>query len=238
MSVLDLPKLGVSYFYHVKNIIALRGLKFIKQSFEPMSKLSDDVMVIEYESNDGIKDIAENYGFRYFRIEKTDGFLYHLSKMVNKAVIEAKYPFIARITQDVIYHKNTTNYILKFYKKHNWNKECLILQIKKGRSNYKSPMLIHNRKLLLKARGVDERLDIYDNEHWYFNDITLKVFKLNPTYIYEPLMLYHRPHKTSPLGIHPEAGKFKKGKLLCKSRIYDLSKNFKQEVKNVVNSYW
>lgn len=238
MSILDIPKLGVSYFYHVKNIIKLRGLTFIKQSFEPMSKLSDDVMVIEYESDDGIKDIAESYGFRHFRIEKNEKFLYHLSKMSNKAIFEAKHPFIARITQDVIYHKNTTNHILKFYKSHNWEKECLILQIKKGNSNYKSPMLIHNRKLLLKARGVDERLDIYDNEHWYFNDIILKIFKLTPTYTYKPLKLYHRSHKVKPLGVHPEAQRFKKGKIFGKQRIIELNKNFKKEVKNVVNSYW
>ena len=232
------PQKGVTYAYDVMNIVKLRGEKWVRDSFNSLKGQSDDIIVIDYCSTDNIKALAKEYGFRYFNIEKTPDQYYHTTKMKNKSIIEAKYDLYFGVTPDIIYHKDTTKTILDFYGKHDMNKECLILQAKKDNTEFRSPMMVHNRNLLLKARGVDERITFYGNEHSYINNISLQIFKLTPTYIYEPLNLWHRPHKREYVGIGINDQKQVDCRMFSNDRIRLLSANFEQEVKDVVNSYW
>lgn len=158
--------------------------------------------------------------------------------MTNKSIIEAKYDLYLGVTPDIVYHKDTSKVILEFYKKHSTNKECLILQARKDNTDFRSPMIVHNRNLLLKAKGLDERITFYGNEHSYMNNIQLNVFKLKPTYIYEPLKLQHRPHSRSYNGIGINDPKQLKCRQFSNERIRALKRNFNEEVKKVVNSYW
>ena len=158
--------------------------------------------------------------------------------MTNKSIIEAKYKLYLGVTPDIIYHKDTTAYILEFYRKHYRFKESLILQARKDNTEFRSPMIVQDIDLLLKARGLDERITFYGNEHAYLNNIPLKIFKLKPTYVYEPLRLQHRPHSRNYSGIGINDPKQLKCRQFSTQRTRELVSNFDEEVKNVVNSYW
>ena len=231
---------GVSYAYFTKDYIKLRGEKWVRESFQSMQYQSDNVMVIDYDSSDNIEALTKEYGFRFFKIERTPNQFFHLSKMINKAIIEAKHDFFMCVTPDIVYHKriDMTKIILDFYRKHDKNKECLIIQANKDNTAFRSPMMVHNRNILLKARGLDERITFYGNEHAYMNNISLQIFKLKPTYIYEPLRLLHRPHSRTYKGIGINDPKQLKCRQFSNERICELIANFDNEVKNVVNSYW
>lgn len=224
----------ISYAYFTYNIIKSRGKKFVEESFWSIAGQSDDIMVIDYDSDDEIKKIAEKYGFRFFTIDKTPKKYFHITKMTNKAIYEAKNEYFIRLTPDVIYPENMTEFLTRKLNSINKN-ECLILRIAKGNS-FKSPCTVFKKSGLLITRGSDERISFYGGEHKYLRSVYLNKFDLKPINIFEPLLLVHRPHKRYGININEE--KYVKERNWTDMRIKALKENFEVEVKNVVNSYF
>ena len=193
---------GVSYAFNVCDIIEQHGEKWIRETFDSIKNQSDDIIVIDYNSNDNIKEIAEEYGFRFFRIEKTNGLPYHDAKMWNKAIHEAKYDIFMMLQSDAVWDKNLTNYILKWYEEHDYKKNVLTVnllfnQILNGKfSSQHGYIMVYYRPFLLKVRGTDERTYMGEGfdrgTHRYSIRIMFEIFNLKRFHIHSNSM--HRAH--------------------------------------------
>lgn len=226
----------ITYAYFVMDIFKNRERRFVEESFESLAGQTDDIIVMDYGSTDDIKEVSLSYGFRFYSVEKTPNQFFHISKMTNKAIFEAKNKLFSRVTVDVIYEKNVSNFILKWHENKSKN-EVLILQVKKSYSNFKSSMTVYEKEKLLQTRGVDERISFYGGEHRYLREVYLNRFKLNNNFVYEPFKLWHRPHKRD-YPIKPDDEIFVKEREWTNNRILELKNNFEKEIKNAVNSYF
>ena len=163
----SLEKPQISYIYYCYNVVKERGEETVRTSFESLMEQSDDILVIDHDSEDNIKELAEEFGFRYFNVPKTKGFFCHHSKMINKSIIEAKYDIYVQAEVDFVYPNNLSYYILSFYNKHNIKKEnlfirCFYLKDGKlyGKKNYQrtaGALRVYWKQHLIDARGIDER---------------------------------------------------------------------------------
>ena len=173
------------------NIIKQNGEKWVRESFDSIKGQSDDIMVVDYSSDDNIEEIVKEYGFRFFRIDKTNGLPYHDAKIWNKAIYESKYDIFTMLNPDSIWDKNLTNYILKWYKKHDYKKYFLtvrLLQMKDENVIDKHGLLwVYYKPFLLKVRGMDERTYIGEGPdrgtHRYSIRIMLEIFNLKKSHI-------------------------------------------------------
>lgn len=218
------------------NIIKKRGEDFVRESFESLCNQSNDIIVMDYGSEDNIKEVSESYGFKFFNVPKTLGFYFHISKMTNKSIFEAKEKYYARVTVDVVYHPKTTVHITNLLNKKKDN-ECVTIQVKKSYSNFKSPMTIYNRNMLLETKGIDERIYFYGGEHKYLRQVYLNRFNLIPTYDYNYLKLWHRPHSRDyPISI--ESKIYKLQREWTNKKIEELRNDFEANIVNAINSYW
>ncbi|MEE9439558.1 MAG: sulfotransferase domain-containing protein [Saprospiraceae bacterium] len=235
---------GVTYVYPTINMIKQRGEQWVRDSFESLKGQSDDIIVVDYSSSDNIEEIAKEYGFRFFNIEKTPGFYFHMSKMFNKAVIESKYDYFVRVTPDCVYPKGLTKRILKFYKGRDPNKFILcfeytntvpITRKRRGRS------LAYYKPLLIKARGWDERTSYFMKEHVYGQQLMYKVFKLKLQNSSIKLLHREHPKKTTDVKVQNEIfppDLVKQANRVFKNFLPKLATNIDRYVVNVQNSYW
>jgi len=240
------PGFKISYAYYMKDIIQQRGLKFVEESFQSIKDQSDDIMVIDYDMKDKwkLKALCKEYGFRYFNIPKDDRYFFHLAKMINKSIIEAKHPFFARLTPDIVYPSNMTEYVENFYKEHDKNKEILHMRMVRDRvleekerrdknSGDTGDMYFYYRPHLLKMRGVDERGTYYNKQHGYNQAIIHTVLGIK-SHLCKDITLIHRDHEYD----HTGRWKTPKPKFEYQKRIQLLKADLENEIKNVVNSYW
>jgi len=236
----------ISYAYYMKDIIQLRGEKFVEESFQSIKDQSDDIMVIDYDMKDKwkLKALCKKYGFRYFKIPKDDRYFFHLAKMLNKSFIEAKNPFIARLTPDIIYPNNMTECAENFYKEHDKNKEIFYIKLIRDRmleglerrdqnSGDEASTYFYYIPHLIKMRGVDERGTYYNKQHRYNQAIIDTVLGIKP-YLCKEITLIHRDHDVNKIGRWATP----KPKFEYQKRIELLKADFENEIKNVVNSYW
>ncbi len=226
----------ISYAYSVLDIFKSRSRKFVEESFESLSGQSNDIMVMDYDSKDDIEEVVKSYGFKFYRIPKTPNFYFHVSKMTNNAIFKAINNLFFRVTVDIIYPKNLSKFIEEWHLKSEKNK-CLVIQAKKNNSNFKSPMSVFKRDLLLQTKGIDERITFYGAEHKYLRKVYLNEFKLEPVYVYEPLKVWHRPHKKG-YSININDQKQKDMRHWTNNRILQLKNNFNIEIKKAMNSFW
>lgn len=232
----------ITYIYPVKDILTLRGEKFVLDSFDSIADQSDDIIVVDYDSGDKkkLEEICNSHRFKFFVVERNDKW-FDIAKISNKGIIEAKHGLFARLTPDVIYPEEFTNYIRTFYKYHDKFKEALVFRIHMDRKGEKEMGTtgIWNTELLLKARGIDERTSYYFGSHPYLRDISLHIFKLK---FFESINYFNLIHRSHPLinkqliKLHNSARGVKL--IHWEHRITALKKDFDKEVKNVMNSYW
>jgi len=232
----------ITYAFPMKDILTLRGEKFVLDCFDSIADQSDDIIVIDYESEDGktLEEICNSYGFKFFTVERNDKW-FDMAKVSNKAIIEAKHGLFARLTPDIIYPQEFTDYIKTFYKYHDKFKEALVFRIYMDRKGEKEMGTtgIWNTELLLKARGIDERTSYYHGTHPYLRDLSLYVFKLKFFESIKYFNLIHRDHPVANkqvINLHNSARgvKLVHWEFLIKNLVND----FENAVKNVVNSYW
>lgn len=233
---------GVSYMYFTLNIVKSCGEKWVRESFESIKDQSDDIMVVDYSSTDNIEELANEYGFRFFKVEKTPNVYFHVSKLSNKAIIESKYKYFLRLTPDCIYPPNITDEVLKFYKRNDPNKRILVFEYKNSTPidrPRRGRMLAYYKPHLIKVRGWDERTSYFLKEHVYAQALMYEVFKLK-LHTHKQ-RLTHRDHKRRTRGNIPKQVKVL-GEMSdwngYKNFIRKLTRNINRFSRQVHNSYW
>lgn len=238
---------GISYSYHTYNMVKQNGEKFVRESFESLKGQSDDIMVIDYSSDDNIEEITGDYGFRFFKVDKVKGVPYHDAKLYNKAIYESKYDLFVTVNQDVVYDKDLTKFFLEWYEKNGHKKYFLMLKPKQEFENktvggHYGRFGLYYRPLLLKIRGCDERTYVRGGSvmgaHRYMILIMLKVYGLELLYIIKNI---HKWHPQRELTRYPNVDIRKAlgvGEWTSLKQIASINKNFDEGVKRVVNSYW
>lgn len=197
---------GISYFFPVCDIIKQSGEEWVRESFDSIKDQSDDIIVVDYSSNDDIKKLTEEYNFRFFRINKVKGIPYYDARLWNKAILEAKYDIFVMLTPDNIMDKNLTNIILKWYEEHDYKKYFLTVSMLTYQMIYgkvfseNGLVFVYYRPFLLKVRGLDERTYIGEGQdrgtHRYSIRIMFEIFNLKKSYILtDSIHKYHPPRK-------------------------------------------
>ena len=236
---------GVSYCYFTCNMVKLNGEKWVRESFDSIKNQSDDILVVDYSSDDNIKEIADEYDFRFFTVDKVEGLPFHDAKLWNKGIYEAKYDLIVPISPDCIYDENLTEFILEWYGYYGHKKYLLtsyyIKQLPNKRlSGVSGVMAVYYRPYLLKARGCDERTYIRGGPnrgtHRYSLRIMMEVFGLKQFWVV--MKSFHRYHKFRSPGLSKVSFDKFLGKFTTTSMIRPMKENFNEAVKDVVNSYW
>ena len=77
---------GISYCFFTCNVIEQNGEEWVRESFDSIKGQSDDIMVVDYSSDDNIEEIAKEYNFKFFTIDKVKDIPYHEAKLFNKGV--------------------------------------------------------------------------------------------------------------------------------------------------------
>ena len=232
---------GVSYCFFTYNVIEQNGEEWVRESFDSIKGQSDDIMVVDYSSDDNIEEIAEEYNFRFFTVDKVKDLSLHNAKLFNKGVYESKYDLFVPISSDCIYDEDLTNFILEWYENYGHDKYYLIIYYLKQNSRKILEGLygfsgVFYKPLLLKIRGCDERTYVRGGTnkgaHRYTCRIMLEVYGLKPFSTW--LKNFHRFH---PKRINTDStvinSDFRSGVF-----IESFKENFNENVKNVVNSYW
>jgi len=195
---------GVSYAFIVYNMIKQTNEKWVRESFNSIKNQSDDIIVIDYSSDDNIKEITKEYGFRFIKIAKVKGLSIHGAKMWNKAIYEAKYDIFVMLTPDGIYDENLTKSILKWYKEYDYKKYFLNISFFMQTENNKlipGSLWVYYKPFLLKVRGLDERTymrgGLERGTHRYslrimYDIFDLKKFDVTANNIHR----FHKPRKT------------------------------------------
>jgi len=195
-------KSGISYCYFTYNMVKQSSEEWVRESFDSIRNQSDDIMIVDYSSDDNIEKIAKEYGFRFFRIDKVKGIAFHDAKLWNKGIHEAKYDLFVPISPDCIYEEDLSNFILEWYKCYGHKKYHLLLYhikedidgIKKGLYGFSG---VFYRPYLLKIRGCDERTHIrggYERgTHRYTLRMMLEYYDLKPFYTIKNTHRHHEP---------------------------------------------
>ena len=243
VNVIMEPK--ITYVYYCYNVISQRGESTIRSSFDSIKGQSDDIIVIDHDSEDNIKEIVEEYGFRYFNVPKTENIYCHHSKMMNKSIIEAKYDLFTQLEADIIYPNNLSMYITSFYQKHNPKKISLFIRCfydidgalypTKTYQRYSGALRMFWKPYLIEGRGIDERCT-FGNSSKYQLCLMRDVFNCTQKEA-KNYFLIHRDHPPQQ-GKQTEYEKQMFKKMNFKNRLFLLSKDLKKHRKNVVNSYW
>lgn len=235
------PKISFAYFCY--NMIKQRGEKWVRDSFDVMKGQSNDIMVIDYDSEDNIKQLAKEYRFRYFNVPKEEGIPYHMAKCTNLAIHKAKHDIFVRLCPDIIYPQNFSWYISSFFSVNSPKRMFLFFKLFDLREDGKvigrpGWEMTFYRPYLLLARGWDERTTYYVGEDAYGRWIMEKVFrceKYTPPYYF----LAHRHHTHKNVNkINPNQAEKVLGKILINKQISLLSANVFENRKLVKNSYW
>jgi len=198
---------GVSYAFIVYNIIKQSNEKWIKESFDSIKNQSDDIIVVDYSSDDNIKGVAKEYGFRFFRIDKIKGLPIHNAKMWNKAIYEAKYDILVMLTPDAIFDENLTESILKWYEEYDPEKYFLSMRFlwqleDKKLNSIAGGLFVYYKPFLMKVRGLDERTYMRGGSergtHRYSIRIMYEVFNLKDFIVMSNNI--HRFHELRQIG--------------------------------------
>lgn len=236
---------GVSYAYLTYNMVKQNSEEWVCESFDSIASQSDDIIVVDYSSDDNIKELSDGYDFRFLKVDKTEGIPYHDAKLYNKAIHEAKYDLLVFLTPDAIYEKNLTNFILNWYEKNDHEKYFLLLDYKSQSKDKKIERVwgrsgVYYRPFLLKIRGCDERTYIRGAKergaHRYIIRIMPEVYDLEEICVVKNI---HRWHKPRELTCYPTNDiKEILGEFSTTRFIQAFKENFDENIKNVVNSYW
>jgi len=243
----------VCYYYYVWNAIDYVGRENVKKSFESISGHEDEVMVGDYRSTDGTKELAQECGLRVIDVEKTQGVAFHESKINNKIFYNSKSNFMVDLDIHTVYPKNLTDIIRKNIRIKDITKKQLVLRglyceyngRKRIAFDHCSAGILY-RPYILEAGGFDERTTYGGGTTWYILGILEDIYKLEINDIYVGNMI-HRFHIEDKVKRWAYAFNITRrntlkrdeiNKVLVKKCLQPLKDNFEEGRKTVVNSYW
>ena len=243
----------ICFFYYAWNVIDYVGRANVKKSFDSISGLGDEVIVGDYSSNDGTKELAEECGLKVVSVEKTPGIALHESKINNKIFHNSKSNFMVDLDVHTVYPKNFADIIRMNILRKDITKEQLVLRglyidyngRKRVAFDHCSSGIIY-KPYLLECRGFDERTYYGCGTTYYILDILEDIYKLQIYNIYVDTMI-HRYH------MHLKIPRWANAFDITARNTYDrdnwsrhqancclqpLRNNFEEGRKTVHNSYW
>ncbi len=243
----------VTFFYYLWNAIDYIGRVNVKESFDSIKGQGDEVIVGDYSSNDGTKELAEECGLRVISVEKTPGITFHESKINNKIIHNTKSNFIVDLDIHTVYPKNITDIVRQNIRAKDITKKQLVLRGLYNEGNGRkrvefahcSSGIIY-KPYLLEVRGFDERTYYGCGTTYYILGIIEDIYKLEMDNIYVDTMI-HRFHmgdkikrwaNTFNITVHNTHDKDNWSKHTANSCLQPLRNNFDEGRKKVVNSYW
>lgn len=153
-------------------------------TFPIIAKLTNcEVIVSDYNSNDGTKEFVESFGFKYVFTKPNKGEKLNVAKALNKSITHASTEYIHPVSPDVIYSVNICKIIEESFPKRFENsviRYCLHHINKNYRINSRGGkqygihgyMYCFKKDRVLAIRGYDERLTCHredrDFNHRYF----------------------------------------------------------------------
>jgi len=243
----------ITFFYYLWNAIDYIGRANVKESFESISGLGDEVIVGDYCSTDGTKELAQECGLRVIDVEKTPGITFHESKINNKIIHNSKSNFVVDLDVHTVYPKNIADIIKWNIEPCDITKKQLVLRglyidydgRKRTEFAHCSSGIIY-KPYLLECRGFDERTYYGCGTTYYILGIIEDIYKLEMDNIYVNTMIhrFHMGHKikrwasTFNITIQNTYEKDKFSKHQANSCLQPLRNNFDEGRKKVVNSYW
>lgn len=239
----------ITYYYYSVNPIQYAGEENVRKSLESICD-QGDIVIGDYGSTDGIRELAKEYNVRIIDVEKTPNIFFHESKISNKITFKSEGNFLCYLNFNIVYPKNMASFCKNWLKTHDIKREILkliggIYQLDGSlvpRKGMSVSSLIY-RPYLLHARGYDERTSYHRGTTEYAVCLLNGFYKLRwNTYDFD---LRHRYYT------HDEKVAYLKGKsnrLVANKNVGsvmdivgNLFNNFgsrMQPFKNVVNSYW
>lgn len=242
----------ITFFYYVWNAIDYVGEANVRESFESISGSKDEVVVGDYSSDDGTKELAEECGLKVITVEKTPGITFHESKINNKVIHNSKNNFIVDLDVHTVYPKNISDIVIKNILERDITKKQLVLRGLYCEGNRKRVEFAHcssgiiYKPYLLEARGFDERTYYGHGTTYYILGIIEEIYKLEMHNIYVDTMVhrYHMGHKVrrwaSTFDITAKNTHYRdsQSKHIANVCLQPLKANFDNGKKEVVNSYW
>jgi len=238
----------ICYHYYLWNAVDYVGEKVVRESFESIKGQGDEIIVGDYSSTDNTPQIAEEYGFKVVNVEKTEGILFHESKIVNKVVFESKSNFIVDLNIHTTYPKNMDKFFRNWLQNNDITKKqlaargLLYTRNNKIERRYSASMLVY-KPFLLEARGYDENTYYSFGTTPYALSLILNFYKL--VWDNQPLDMVHKFHgnlKFPSLKNVFKVGEMGRAHKLStehgESLIDKLIDNFDEGIKQVKNSYW
>ena len=231
----------ITCVYFTLNIINLMGEKWVKDSFESLYHQDCEIIVVDYDSDDYIKELSEEYCFRFFRIGKTPNIEFHIRKLLNKAVYESKGNFILKVTPDCIYPNDFVEIMQNWIEEHDNTKEVFVWLFK-NQKEVIGYTYLHYKPHLLFARGWDEEIGMYVGEHEYEAFLMSYVFELKNIQ-YKDKILIHRDHKPRSVTKNRRANLIEqrikdKVEIPYNKKLILLKQDFMKGRKSIKNSYW
>jgi len=241
----------ICFFHYLHNAVNYIGEKNLRKCFESLVGQGDEVIIGDYGSTDGTKELAKEYGFKVVDVEKVEGITLAQSKIKNKIIKETNCNFMVECDIHIEYPKNITDIIRDWIRHNPITKKMLVLRgpwINKDgvlqREYSFGPAVVFYTPYLIEARGYDERCYMgYGGTH-YGVSLMLDVYRLefDDQHLDTMIHKYHIREKTNMLKYFYDINKMgdkhfssvKFGKGLARR----LVKGFDEEVKNVQNSYW
>lgn len=229
------PRVSYPFIYY--KLLKSLGKERIVNQIKSVKKLSDDVFLVDYNSDDGIKDICKECGIPYHNVKKTKGIKFHISKCFNRAIFESKYRYVVPVNFDCIYPYNFSMFIELFFKKHDPSKHLLFVRMldldEKGKIYERGgAVTIYHRPSIIKARGWDERIGGGLRSYVDRYIVIMMEYSLGmKTYIHPTYYVLHRKHDQREIVQETITFDFV-------DQLKGLKRNIKKFRKNVRNSYW
>lgn len=243
----------ICFHFYLWNAINYIGEKNVRQAFESIRNQGDEIIVGDYSSTDGTKELAEEYGFKVVSVEKTPGITLHESKIVNRVVKESKSNFLVDLDIHTVYPKDMGKFIKDWIVRSDITKKVLAVR---GlfidhygsliRQYAHSSSCAIYRPYLLRARGYDETTYYGYGTTYYALGLLLDVYKLTFDNQNKDDMI-HRFHMREKVRTWALDFDITENNCNYKNKISEeiaitllkrLHKDFDIGVKEVKNSYW
>jgi glycosyltransferase involved in cell wall biosynthesis len=227
----------ITIVYGVKNVLTGRRKQPALDSFNQTDRLKNcEVIVCDYGSTDNIKEVAKDYGFKYFYVKPDPNVGFNQCKILNKGVYEAENPYILTIGADFILSDSVPEVIENIIS----NKECVCLipvfhwkhdekELKLFRGDWRWCHAYPKEQAII-AGGYDERFVEWGHEDIDFVNRMKEKCGLEALIVNDALIL-HQWHGKKYADKHElqEGGN---------PNVKWFYENRKTGSKNMVNSYW
>lgn len=242
---------SISYYFVLWNPIAYAGEQWVRDTFESVQGIGyEPVTIADYSSDDGTKELAEEYGFRVITVPKDKGVLFNESKCQNAMIHNSKSNFLCDLSIQYNYPKIMEEFN-KFWLSKNIGDIVEKVLILRGKyfnpdgsfGRYATGSWMIYRPYWLAVRGFDERCVYPWGGGPYATRILLVVLKLKIEEHYigmehkKHLILKHSYWRDT-FNIPNKDYNPPMRRVHARGIARPLEQNFDQGVKQVKNSYW